>query len=184
MNYVFKNQIKRLKYYLIPSAEKRSKKLKKDAFFFSMGDNVHFQPRKLPADPQLIILHNNIAIASEVVFCTHDIIHKIFNNLNNKSGGGKAHLGCIEVMDNVFIGTGVIILPDVRIGPNAIVAAGSVVTKDVPEGAIVGGNPARPIGKFDDLMLKRYEESKQIMETDRILRVKSEWEKFRNKRLS
>ena len=47
------------------------------------------------------------------------------------------------------------ILPNVKIGPNAIVAAGAVVTKDVPEGTIVGGNPARVIGSFDDLMEKR-----------------------------
>lgn len=44
---------------------------------------------------------------------------------------------------------------DVKIGPNAIVAAGSVVTKDVPEGTIVGGNPAKVIGKFEDFVVKR-----------------------------
>lgn len=39
----------------------------------------------------------------------------------------------------------------VKIGPNAIVAAGSVVVKDVPEGTVVGGNPARVIGSFGTL---------------------------------
>lgn len=43
----------------------------------------------------------------------------------------------------------------VKIGPNAIVAAGSVVTKDVPEGCVVGGNPARVIGKYADVAEKR-----------------------------
>lgn len=42
-----------------------------------------------------------------------------------------------------------------KIGPNSVVAAGSVVTKDVPPGTIVGGNPAKQIGNFDDLMQKR-----------------------------
>ena len=42
-----------------------------------------------------------------------------------------------------------------KIGPNAIVAAGSVVTKDVPEGSIVGGNPAKVIGSVNDLKHKR-----------------------------
>lgn len=48
----------------------------------------------------------------------------------------------------------------ITIGPNAIVAAGSVVTKDVPEGTIVGGNPAKVIGKFDEYMKKRYLDGK------------------------
>jgi len=39
-------------------------------------------------------------------------------------------------------------LYNVKIGPNAIVAAGSVVTKDVPEGCVVGGNPAKVIGNM------------------------------------
>lgn len=42
-----------------------------------------------------------------------------------------------------------------KIGPNAIVAAGSVVVKDVPEGTVVGGNPARVIGSFWDVKEKR-----------------------------
>ena len=44
-----------------------------------------------------------------------------------------------------FIGGNAIILPGVRVGPNAIVAAGAVVTRDVPPGTIVGGNPATVI---------------------------------------
>lgn len=43
----------------------------------------------------------------------------------------------------------------VKIGPNAIVAANSVVTKDVPEGAVVGGNPAKIIGSYNDVAQKR-----------------------------
>ena len=47
--------------------------------------------------------------------------------------------------DDVWIGSRVIILPGVTIGKGAIVGAGVVVTKDVPEYAIVGGNPAKVI---------------------------------------
>ena len=48
-------------------------------------------------------------------------------------------------IDNVWIGYRVTILPDVKIGNGAILAAGSVVTKDVPDYAIVGGCPAKVI---------------------------------------
>lgn len=51
----------------------------------------------------------------------------------------------VTVGDDVWIGTRVIILPGVAVGRGAILAAGAVVTKDVPEYAIVGGNPARII---------------------------------------
>lgn len=146
MTCVKKDQILRLFFALIPSAGKRTRWL-----FYSMGDHVHFQPRVLPADPKFIKLHSNIAIAANVSFITHDIIHAIFNNMD-KSTKYKSHLGCIEVKDNVFIGARSIIMPDVVIGPNAIVAAGSLANKDVPEGSVVAGVPARVIGSFDDLM--------------------------------
>jgi serine acetyltransferase len=48
--------------------------------------------------------------------------------------------------DNVFLGAAVCIIGDVTIGSDAVVGAGSVVVKDVQEGQIVAGNPARVIG--------------------------------------
>jgi len=59
------------------------------------------------------------------------------------------------LLNNVFIGAKSVIMYGVKIGPNAIVAVGSVVTKDVPEGCVVGGNPAKVIGKYEDVALKR-----------------------------
>ena len=58
-------------------------------------------------------------------------------------------------MDNVFIGCNSTILGNVKIGPNALIAAGSVVTRDVKENTVVAGNPARVIGTFDEYVEKR-----------------------------
>ena len=116
-----------------------------------------------------------------MTFITHDIMHRVFANID-PDHKYHSHLGCIEVMDNVFIGAGSTILPDTRIGPNAIIAAGSMVTKDVPAGTVVGGVPAKVIGSFDELMLKRQAESSTIVEVDRNNRTKLEWEKFYSKR--
>ena len=71
-------------------------------------------------------------------------------------------------------------MPGVKIGPNAIIAAGSVVTKDVPEGSVVGGNPARMIGSFTDVMEKQYQKSKSIKNDDRFdaRRIEEVWKEF------
>ncbi|MGH8232715.1 MAG: acyltransferase [Rhodanobacteraceae bacterium] len=53
----------------------------------------------------------------------------------------------IFVEDNAVVGAGAVLLPGVRIGAGATVAAGAVVTKDVPPGALVMGNPARVAGE-------------------------------------
>jgi len=57
--------------------------------------------------------------------------------------------GFIEIDDDAWLGTGAIILPNVRIGIGAVVGAGSVVTKDVPDFTIVGGVPAKVIKKIN-----------------------------------
>lgn len=69
-------------------------------------------------------------------------------------------MGTIEIFDHVMIGAGSKILPNVKIGPNVIVAAGSIVTKDIPENSVVAGVPARVIGTFDEFAKKRIRETK------------------------
>jgi maltose O-acetyltransferase len=54
----------------------------------------------------------------------------------------------VTIGSNVWIGGGAIILPGVHIGDDAIIGAGSVVTHDVPAGATIAGNPARPVGDW------------------------------------
>lgn len=168
-----KKQLTRLRIALIFESKKRNKYIKKHKIFKEMGENVFFQPRIIPSDPELIKFHNNIVVGSNTTFVNHDYIHAVFNNYV-----GEYHYnysaGCIEIMDNVFIGTGSIIMPNVKIGPNAIIAAGSVVTKDVEENTIVGGVPAKPIGKFDECMKKR---KNKINLTDDEL-----WEIFNNEK--
>ena len=61
---------------------------------------------------------------------------------------GLEYGASITIGDNVWIGGGAILCPGVSVGTGAVIAAGSVVTKDVPENAVVGGNPARMIRKL------------------------------------
>ena len=122
---------------MIPGSKKRVEYLKKNHVFHECGENVYLQSRKIPLYANLISLHNNIRIASNVSFLTHDVMHTVFSNVADKKFQEK--VGCIEIFDNVFIGSNSVIMYDTKIGPNVIVAAGSVVTKDIPPGSIVGG---------------------------------------------
>ena len=58
---------------------------------------------------------------------------------------GMKYYDTIEIKDNCFIGVRVTFLPGVTVGPNSIVGAGSVVTRDVTPNTVVMGNPARPV---------------------------------------
>jgi acetyltransferase-like isoleucine patch superfamily enzyme len=67
------------------------------------------------------------------------------------SAGAKASLQGPRIGARARIGANATILPGVVVGPDALVGAGAVVTRDVPDGAVVVGNPARVIGSVHDL---------------------------------
>lgn len=75
--------------------------------------------------------------------------------------GMPATKGPIQVMNDVWIGTGSTILSGVTIGNGAIIMAGSIVTRDIPAFTIVGGIPAKPVKKrFSDEEIQALEEIK------------------------
>ena len=130
--------------------------LRKNKIFADIGENVTIMDRKIPLYANLIRIHNNVRIASNVTFATHDITHLVLNNMQPAPEEPFSEtVGCIELMDNVFIGANCTIVGGVRIGPNAIVAAGAVVSKDVPPNSVVGGVPAKVICSFDEYVAKR-----------------------------
>ena len=128
--------------------------LRKNNIFGYIGEKVTIMDRKVPLYANLIRIHNNVKIASNVTFVTHDITHSMLNSMLEEDKHLET-VGCIEIMDNVFIGTNVTILNNVRIGPNVIVAAGAVVAKDVPANSVVGGVPAKVICSLDEHLAKR-----------------------------
>ena len=169
--------IKRLFFYIIPTETGRTKYLKKKNILGGVGNNVHFNPRVYPTDPQYLKIHNNVCIARGVNFIMHDVMCLMFKCMDPQNDYVQ-HRGCIEIMDNVFVGSGAQICPNVKIGPNAIVAAGAVVTKDVPPNSVVGGVPARVIGEFEKVRINQLNDSRNTIHMNAQERIDYEWKRF------
>lgn len=132
----------------------RAAYIRKRGIFYHIGKNVVWVPRRVPLYPELISLHDNVFIASNVSFVTHDIAHQMLNKNPNSKQRFLERVGCVEIMDNVFIGAGTRILYNVRIGSNVIVATGSVVTHDLEPNAVYAGVPAKRVKSIEEYMEK------------------------------
>jgi acetyltransferase-like isoleucine patch superfamily enzyme len=110
-----------------------------------VGDNCRVYTTSFGSEPWMISIGNKVTVTSGVVLLTHDGSTWLMND----EKGRRYLYRRVEIGNNVFIGVNSIIMPGVKIDDNVIVAAGSVVTKSVPSGVIIGGNPAKIIGNYD-----------------------------------
>ncbi len=124
-----------IKLMLTLDALKRADYIREKRLFHHMGNNCMVMFRKLPLYPRLISFGDNVWIASNVNFCTHDVIHRMLNNKYGKTRHTEK-IGCIEIGDNVFIGTNTTILYDTKIASDTIIGAGSLVNKSITGGGM------------------------------------------------
>ena len=118
----------------------------------SIGKNTYISPKAYldSHKPAKIIIGENCYITRNVIILNHTDTRKggpmsIWENI-----GGKREFADVVIGDNVFIAVGSVIMPGVKIGSDSIIGALSLVTKDVLQGTIVAGAPAKPIGNTLD----------------------------------
>ncbi|MES2583327.1 MAG: acyltransferase [Pseudomonadota bacterium] len=92
--------------------------------------------------------------------------------MNNAYDKKLDSVGKIDIKDNCFVGHGAIVMPGVTIGPNSIVAAGALITKDVQPGMVVGGVPAKVICTTEELVMRLEKRTEKYPWNDMIKRRK------------
>lgn len=124
-----------------------------------IGEGCLIIPRQLGTEPYLIKIGNHVVINQDVKLHTHDGGTWVFR----EEIPDLRVFGPIIIEDNCLIGDNAQILPNVTIGRNSIVAAGSVVIMDVPPNSIVMGVPARNFGsieKYKEKCIQRWKEQR------------------------
>jgi acetyltransferase-like isoleucine patch superfamily enzyme len=155
-----------------PRGEEYAEYLRLHGGFYSMGQGCAILPTTVFLDPAYVRIGNNVSFST----CTL-IGHSGDVAVMNVAYGKRLEsVGKIDIRDNVFIGFDCVILPNVTIGPNAIVAAGSVVTKDVPPNSIVSGSPARVVGNVEEYVADLEQRTAALPWADIIANREGAWD--------
>ena len=145
-----------LRLLAIRGGAKRARYLKKHNILGAIGDNCKWGPWLVPLYPELIRLGNNVHVHKTAKIVTHDMLNRYLKTRNPEDDFGQGEkLGCVELQDNVYIAMNVTVMPDVRIGKDTIITAGSVVASDIPENSLSSGVPAKVTGRFDMFLALR-----------------------------
>ena len=119
-------------------------------FYCSYGQNIHIGDHVYLNSLCNIIDNNEVHIGHHVMIGPSVQIYTAAHLLQAETRiQGMEVAKPIVIEDNVWIGGGAILLPGVRIGRNAVVGAGAVVTRSVSANTVVAGNPARVIREIE-----------------------------------
>ena len=119
------------------------KYLREQGMKIGNGCTFYCRTNAFSTEPYLIEIGNKVTITSDCQLLTHDGGCRVALNMGLMGKIDK--FGRIIIKDNVFIGIKSIIMPNVTIGNNCIICAGSIVTKDIPDNSVAVGVPAKVI---------------------------------------
>lgn len=114
----------------------------------NLGSNcLIYRSMEWPSEPYLVTIGNNVQLTRGVAIHTHGGDNVVRRKIPDFDAFGK-----VVIKDWAYVGAHAQIMPGVTIGEGAMVAAGSIVTKSVPDGMVVAGNPARIICSVDEFL--------------------------------
>ncbi|MEI8388991.1 MAG: acyltransferase [bacterium] len=122
-----------------------------------LSDHIYIGPECLLEARGKIEIHENVIIGPKVTILTSN--HR-YENAEMLPYDDYYILKPVTIEKNVWIGANVSICPGVRVGEGAVIALGSVVTKDVPKYSIIGGNPAKILKMRDKEQYNRLNQNK------------------------
>jgi maltose O-acetyltransferase len=119
-------------------------------FYCAYGQNIHIGDHVFLNVLCTILDCNEVRIGHHVMIGPHVQIYTAAHVLEAEARiQGWEVAKPIVIEDNVWLGGGAILLPGVRIGRNAVVGAGAVVSRNVPANTVVAGNPARVVREIE-----------------------------------
>ena len=121
------------------------------------GSEIYANSNLTLVDDGHIYIGDKVMIGPNVTIATAN--HPIDPELRDK---GLQYNRDVYVGENTWIGSGVVIVPGVRIGKNVVIGAGSIVTKDIPDNVLAVGNPCRVLREVSDHDREYYYKSDKI----------------------
>lgn len=109
----------------------------------TVGERCIIESFNFGSEPYLISMGNHVEITTGVQFITHDGATWVIRD--DPEYQKVIRYGKITIHNNVFVGHGVIVLPNTEIGNNVIIGAGSVVKDNIPDNSVYAGVPAKYI---------------------------------------
>lgn len=108
-------------------------------------NGVHLDPGR----PWLLTIGDHVSFSLDVVVLTHDA--------SMLQATGFARIAPVEIGSRVFVGAHAVILPGVTVGSDVVIAAGAVVTRDIPDGSVAAGVPARVVGTMSEFVRRTHD---------------------------
>lgn len=134
------------------SPTKRAEYFRK--YVFHMGKNVQLYVTRLGTEPYLVSIGDNVTVAASVMFITHDVSAFNMARLTGDSEYTLDKVGSVVLKNNCMIGARSLLMPGCEVGENSVIAAGSVVTRKVPDNEVWGGVPAKFIMTMEEYRQK------------------------------